>query len=45
MGGASSLMARLLVRHRWIGYLGLLIILYIALSMMWVGAHQVAEAV
>ncbi|MCC6302465.1 MAG: TerC family protein [Gammaproteobacteria bacterium] len=45
MGVASTLMARLLVRHRWIGYLGLLIILYIALSMMWDGAHQVAEAV
>ena len=31
--------------HRWIGYVGLLIILYIALGMMWVGAHQVAQAV
>jgi YjbE family integral membrane protein len=45
MGVASTVMARLLVRHRWIGYVGLLIILYIALTMMWDGAHQVAEAV
>lgn len=45
MGIASTVMARLLVRHRWIGYVGLLIILYIALGMMWDGAHQVAEAV
>lgn len=45
MGVASTVMARLLVRHRWIGYVGLLVILYIALTMMWDGAHQVAEAV
>ncbi|MBK9132213.1 MAG: TerC family protein [Gammaproteobacteria bacterium] len=45
MGIASTVMARLLVRHRWIGYIGLIIILYIALDMMWDGAHQVAEAV
>ena len=45
MGVASTVMARLLVRHRWIGYVGLLIILYIALGMMWDGAHQVAQAV
>lgn len=45
MGVASTVMARLLVRHRWIGYIGLLIILYIALTMMWDGAIEVAEAV
>lgn len=45
MGLASTAMAQLLVRHRWIGYVGLIVILYIALSMMWDGAHQVAEAV
>ena len=31
MGFAASLMARLLDRFRWIGYLGLVIILYVAL--------------
>jgi len=45
MGVASTVMARLLVRHRWIGYVGLLVIMYIALTMMWDGAHQVAAAV
>lgn len=45
MGIASTVMARLLVRHRWIGYVGLFIILYIALSMMWDGAQEVAKAV
>ncbi len=45
MGVASTLMARLLVRHRWVGYIGLFIILYIALDMMWDGANQVAAAV
>lgn len=45
MGVASTVMARLLIRHRWIGYVGLIVILYIALTMMWDGAHQVAQAV
>jgi YjbE family integral membrane protein len=45
MGLAATLMARILVRHRWIGYLGLLVILYISLDMIWDGAHQVMAAV
>ena len=45
MGVAASLMAKLLVRHRWIGFVGLFIILYIALGMIWDGSHQVAAAV
>jgi YjbE family integral membrane protein len=45
MGAAATLMARLLVRHRWIAYLGLLVILYIALAMIWEGAAQVGAAV
>lgn len=45
MGLAATLMARLLVRHRWIAYLGLLVILYIALEMIWEGAAQVRAAV
>jgi YjbE family integral membrane protein len=39
MGIAATFIARLLQRHRWIAYIGLLIILYVALSMVWDGAH------
>ncbi|MET0274190.1 MAG: TerC family protein, partial [Phenylobacterium sp.] len=35
--------ARLLHRYRWIGYIGLLIVLYVALNMMWEGHRQVVE--
>ena len=37
MGVAASWIARLLHRFRWIGYLGLAIVLYVALQMMWAG--------
>ncbi len=40
MGIAASFIARLLQRHRWIAYVGLLIILYVALAMIWDGAHD-----
>ena len=42
MGLAASWIARLLHRWRWIGYLGLAIVLYVALHMIWLGSHQVA---
>ena len=45
MGVAASLIARVLEKHRWIAYVGLLIILYVALSMMWEGWHDVYVAV
>jgi len=41
MGVAASFIARLLNRHRWIAYVGLAIILYVALDMIWRGAHEV----
>jgi YjbE family integral membrane protein len=41
MGLAASWIANLLNRHRWIAYLGLAIILFVALKMMWEGWHQV----
>ncbi len=44
MGLAASFVAGLLHRYRWIGYVGLLIILYVALSMVWEGLHDVAPA-
>jgi YjbE family integral membrane protein len=37
MGLAASFIAKLLHRHRWIAYVGLLIILYVALDMVWRG--------
>ncbi|OHV88159.1 TerC family protein [Mesorhizobium sp. ORS 3428] len=40
MGFAASFVARLLHRYRWIAYLGLLIILYVAINMLLEGAVQ-----
>jgi YjbE family integral membrane protein len=45
MGAAANVIARLLEKARWISYVGLLIVLYVALTMIWEGAHQVIEAV
>jgi YjbE family integral membrane protein len=39
MGVAAHWIARLLHQYRWIGYVGLVIVLYVALHMMWQG-HQ-----
>jgi YjbE family integral membrane protein len=41
MGAAAALIARLLHRYRWIGYIGFVIILYVALRMIWDGGHEV----
>jgi len=40
MAFAATLIANLLERHRWIGYVGLLMILYIALKMIYTGTLQ-----
>lgn len=45
MGLAASWIASLLNKHRWIAYVGLLIILYVALKMMWEGWHEVEPMV
>ena len=45
MGLAASFVARLLNKYRWIAYLGLLIIVYVALKMIWEGWHQVEPVV
>ncbi|WGV17778.1 TerC family protein [Fuscovulum ytuae] len=44
MGLAASFIARLLSRHRWIAYVGLAIIVYVALKMIWEGWHEVGPA-
>lgn len=45
MGLAASYIANLLNKYRWIAYIGLLIILYVALKMMWEGWHEVQPVV
>jgi YjbE family integral membrane protein len=40
MGLAASFIARLLQKHRWIAYIGLAVILYVALEMIWRGALE-----
>jgi YjbE family integral membrane protein len=45
MGLAASLIARLLQRQRWIAYLGLAVILYVALDMMVRGAQELRPLV
>jgi YjbE family integral membrane protein len=44
MGAAANLIARLLERFRWISYFGLVIVLYVAISMVWHGGHDVLNA-
>jgi YjbE family integral membrane protein len=45
MGLAASMIARLLQHHRWIAYLGLAVILYVALDMMVRGAQELRPVV
>ncbi len=44
MGAAASLVARLLDRYRWLAWIGLAIVLYIAGKMIWEGSHQILDA-
>ncbi|MBL8831658.1 MAG: TerC family protein [Rhodospirillales bacterium] len=41
MGAAAAIIAKALQKHRWIAYVGLALILYVALKMMWDGGHEV----
>lgn len=41
MGAAASFIARLLEKHRWIAYVGLAVILYVAGDMIWRGFLEV----
>jgi YjbE family integral membrane protein len=41
MGIAASLIARLLNKHRWIAWIGLVVILYVALHMIWEGWQDI----
>ncbi len=41
MGAAANMIAHALHKHRWIGWVGLLIITYVALDMIWRGSNEV----
>jgi YjbE family integral membrane protein len=43
MGVAANMVAHLLHRHRWIGWIGLLIITYVAVDMIWRGSREVLQ--
>jgi YjbE family integral membrane protein len=45
MGLAASFIARLLSKYRWIAYVGLLIIVYVAVKMIWQGWTEVQPVV
>lgn len=45
MGLAANLVAKLVQKYHWIAWIGLVVILYVALGMVWEGWHQVSPAV
>ena len=42
MGLAANWIARVIDRYRWIAYVGLAVIVYVAIRMIWEGWHEVA---
>jgi YjbE family integral membrane protein len=44
MAVAATLIARLLERRRWIAWVGLLIVLFVAFKLIWEGSHEVWDA-
>jgi YjbE family integral membrane protein len=44
MGAAAGYIAKILERYHWIAYIGLAIVVYVALSMIWNGYGEVAIA-
>ena len=45
MGIAANVIARYIERYRWIAWIGLAVIVWVALKMIWEGAHHVAPVV
>jgi YjbE family integral membrane protein len=45
MGIAANVIARYIERYRWIAWIGLVVILWVAVKMIWEGAHHVAPLV
>ena len=44
MGFAATFIARLLDRYRWLAWVGLIVIVYVALSMIWQGGWEIEHA-
>lgn len=44
MGVAANIIARYIERYKWIAYIGLVVIMWVALKMIWDGWHDVAPA-
>ena len=42
MGIAANIIAKYIERYRWIAWIGLVVVLYVALKMIWDGWHEVA---
>lgn len=42
MGVAATFVARLIQRYHWVAWIGLFVILYVALKMIWDGWHEIA---
>jgi YjbE family integral membrane protein len=45
MGVAANLLARVLERQRWVAWVGLMVVLYVAGAMIWHGGFEVADAI
>ncbi len=45
MGVAANFIARFMDRYRWITYIGIALIAYVAFDMIWRGVHQVADEI
>ena len=45
MGVAAGFIARYMERYPWLSYIGLAVVTYVALSMIWHGAEEVLDAV
>lgn len=45
MGVAANIIAKYIERYRWIAYVGLVVIVFVAGRMIWEGAHEVAPVV
>ena len=41
MGVAANVIAKYIERYRWIGWVGLVVIVYVAIKMIWEGFHEV----
>lgn len=44
MGAAATLIARLLDRYRWLAWVGLIVIVYVAVRMIWEGGWEIGGA-